>query len=74
MIKPFHELTKEEFKTLLEERPDMTWEECAREYPQPEWCDYANAVQGMMGCWSLMGHRVTGPEYCSNCEFKHRRK
>lgn len=64
MIKYFHELTEAEFETL----PEMTWDECAEEYPQPEWCSYPNAVRGMMGCWSLMSFMVTGRNYCKNCD------
>lgn len=64
MIKYFHELTEGEFKAL----PDMTWAECAKDYPQPIWCSYPEAVQGVMGCWSLMCFMVTGRSYCKNCD------
>ena len=66
MIKYFHELTKEEFGELLKEK--LTWEECAKLYPQPEWCEYPEAVCGEMGCWSLMYHKVTGKEFCKGCD------
>ena len=66
-MKFFHELTREEFSQLVGTR--ITWEECAQEYPQPAWCTYPNAVQGEMGCWSLMDFRVTGPESCVDCEL-----
>lgn len=67
MIKYFHELTEEEFDELCKTK--MTWGECAKEYPQPIWCSYPNAVQGEMGCWSLMCFMVTGRNHCKNCEF-----
>lgn len=66
MEKYFHELTESEFNELFETK--MTWGECAKEYPQPEWCSYPEAVQGVMGCWSLMGFMVTGRSYCKNCD------
>jgi hypothetical protein len=68
VIKPFHELTESEFNTLVD-AGGMTSEECARKYPQPEWCNYPMAVQGAMGCWSLMSHYVTGPKFCHGCEL-----
>ena len=37
-------------------------------YLQPDWCKYPNALEGQMGCWSLIGGMVTGPDYCTNCD------
>ncbi len=71
MIKYFHELTQGEFDELV--KTHMTWGECAKKYPQPIWCSYPDAVEGEMGCWSLMDFRVTGRQYCYSCEcFKPR--
>ncbi len=67
MIKYFHELTKKEFKKLCKGKPE-TWDEFARNYPQPIWCSYPEAVAGIMGCWSLVGFMVTGEDYCKNCD------
>jgi len=67
MGKPFHELTEAEFKALVL-LGTMTWAECAETHPQPSWCGYPGAVQGEMGCWSLMAFRVTGPEFCVGCD------
>jgi len=64
--KPFHKLTKTEFEKICKE--NITWQEVAKRYPQPEWCCYTNAVQGVMGCWSLMSLLVTGRGYCKNCD------
>jgi len=66
MIKYFHELTKEEFDKLLEKK--MTWAVCAKLYPQPPWCEYTDAVCGMMGCWSLMGFHIINKDSCGNCD------
>jgi hypothetical protein len=68
MIKYFHELTNEEFGKLCKTKP-QTWEEFSKDYPQPKWCSYPNAVCGVMGCWSLMGHLVTGRNYCKKCDL-----
>lgn len=65
MIKYFHELTKEEFTELVEKK--LMWKECAKLYPQPDWCNYPDAVCGIMGCWSLMNLSVT-EENCANCD------
>jgi len=65
MIKYFHELTKDEFHALVDTK--ITWGQCAIDYPQPKWCTYPEAVQGVMGCWSLMDYMVTGEEYCKDC-------
>lgn len=66
MIKYFHEVTKGEWDEIL--KRDMTWEECAKEYPQPRWCTYPDAVCGVMGCASLMACFVTGMDYCKDCD------
>ena len=71
MIKPFHKLTQKEFDALP---GGMTYGELAEKYPQPEWCDYANATDGAMGCWSLVSFQIHGPDDCSACELKRRRK
>lgn len=66
MIKYFHELTKEEFDELVKQR--MIWAECAKKYPQPKWCNYPEAVCAILGCWSLTGFKVTGEDYCKDCD------
>ena len=73
MIKYFHELSKEEFASLVSRCPSMTWQELALEYPQPRWCSYPEAVSGQMGCWSLMAHRVSNEDYCKSCDCYRRR-
>lgn len=66
MIKYFHELTEAEFNKLMEQH--MTWGECAKQYPQPTWCGYPDAVMSQYGCWSLMFFRVTGEDFCKTCD------
>ena len=62
-MKYFHELTEKEYQSL---HMDLTWSHLAKDYPQPLWCDYPHAV-GALGCWSLIGHLVTGEDYCKDC-------
>jgi len=67
MIKFFHKLTREEFNALVVK--ELTWGEVAKDYPQPKWCGYPNAVGGVMGCWSLMDFMVKGKAYCKSCHL-----
>jgi hypothetical protein len=62
MGKPFHKLTPEEYDELVES--GMTYEELAKQHPQPEWCAYPGATLGWMGCWSLVSFQVTDPKFC----------
>lgn len=63
----FHLLPKGEFKRLCAE--GMTWRGLIDAgYVQPDWCDYPNALDGMMGCWSLLYGRVSGEQYCNDCD------
>lgn len=67
MIKYFHKLTKDEFQSLVERK--LTYEQIAKDYPQPIWCGYPDATCGVMGCWSLVSFMVTGKKYCKNCDL-----
>jgi len=62
----FHELTEDDFNQLLLTK--ITWGELEERFPQPVWCTYPEAVRGMMGCWSLVDHMVTGEDYCKACD------
>lgn len=66
MSKSFHELTDIERAEIAAN--GMTWKQAAEEHPQPEWCDYPDAVSPL-GCWSLISGMVTGRDYCKDCEF-----
>lgn len=65
MKKYFHELTDQEFKELP---GNITYEQLAKEYPQPDWCEYPDATAGLMGCWSLMSMLIKNRDCCKNCE------
>ena len=66
MIKYFHELTDEEFKKVIDSK--ITVKELSEKYPQPPWCTYPNALNGLMGCWSLTHRKGISKEYCSGCD------
>lgn len=72
MIKHFHELRKEEWAWLVAE--GTTWAELERDFPQPGWCRYPNALRRGMGCWSLIAigkpYRITEEADCQGCELK----
>lgn len=36
-------------------RRHWRWIDLAKHYRQPTWCNYHEALSGMMGCWSLVG-------------------
>lgn len=65
MKKYFHELTPKEYDGLVKKK--LTYKQLGKDYPQPKWCDYPNATEGVMGCWSLISFRVSGKEFCDGC-------
>lgn len=75
--KYFHELSDEEYKVLLDS--DMGIREFMDSYSQPLWCNYPNALEGRMGCWSLMGlwgikNRIRCERDCVNCDCYESKK
>lgn len=70
-MKPyFHELTDEHVQNLIDDGAKVS--DIMDNYLQPDWCDYPDALAGLMGCWSLtdlfgLRHSI-GHEYCKNCE------
>lgn len=65
-MKYFHELTDKEFQTLMKD--GITWNHLPQIHPQPEWCQYSNALDGPMGCWSLTTRRVKNKDFCKRCD------
>jgi len=64
----FHELQEEERQAIFDKK--TTVGEVVEQYKQPDWCTYPNALQGAMGCWSLlMGNVATeGETFCKTCD------
>src|SRR3990167_7111543 len=59
----FHLLPAAEFERM--KKAGKTWNYAMLHYRQPDWCSYPGALDGMMGCWSLVGRHVTGEKYCA---------
>jgi hypothetical protein len=72
MKKYFHELEQSEINTLIAEKKTIGY--ILENYKQPDWCTYPNALEGNMGCWSLMNLLKEGmrtkisKDFCKNCE------
>ena len=68
--RPFlHELTPGEIDKILAEKIKIG--ELMERYRQPDWCGYPGALEGQMGCWSLMdlkGLRCKiSKDFCCDC-------
>ena len=51
-----------------------------KNYKQPDWCNYEEALSWMMGCWSLCDINKDGTrtkistEFCKNCDCFNNKK
>jgi hypothetical protein len=76
MKKPFwHRITNSEVKELIAQ--GKTNEFVMSNYRQPTWCEYPEALNGTMGCWSLTDNlglrRKISKKFCSGCDcFKNK--
>ncbi len=65
----FHEMSDAEWAAWKAQKPPATWRGLQDAgWLQPEWCSYPDALDGMMGCWSLIKRMVTSKTYCVDCE------
>ena len=68
----FHELSQEEVDKLIADKKN--WGDIMQEYKQPDWCNYPNALEGTMGCWSLVDLSKDGlrtkisKDFCKGCD------
>ncbi|MHA2218084.1 MAG: hypothetical protein ACXACY_19285 [Candidatus Hodarchaeales archaeon] len=68
----FHELPQEQVDKLIADKKTIGY--IMENFRQPDWCQYHNALEGKMGCWSLMDLKKDGirtkisKEYCKICE------
>ncbi len=69
--KYWHELTAKEFDKIK----DKSWSYIQKNYQQPDWCEYINALEGIMGCWSLVflitgrkEHKKISRKFCKSCD------
>jgi len=66
MAKYWHELSKEEQEEV--KKSGITIAEFLLEYAQPDWCLYPNALEGRLGCWSLVDGYIHSEEDCKTCD------
>ncbi len=69
-MKYWHELKDSTIKRLF--RKKLTLAEVMHRYKQPDWCHYPGALEGLLGCWSLMSAESRlkiSREYCCECEY-----
>lgn len=68
----WHEVPQEEIDKLIEDHKTIGY--VMENYKQPDWCTYPNALEGQMGCWSLMNLDKDGTrtmishKFCKNCD------
>jgi len=68
----FHELEQTEIDALIANNPKIGY--IMETYKQPDWCKYPNALEGQMGCWSLMDLNKDGlrtkisKDFCKDCD------
>jgi hypothetical protein len=70
-MKYFHEVPQSEIDEL-EEKGLLTVGYVMSNYKQPDWCQYPDALAGVMGCWSLMAKDTRSKiskDFCSNCDY-----
>lgn len=68
--KYFHEAEQSEIDELL--KIGGTIESILKKYRQPDWCSYPNALEGLMGCWSLVDLELRtkiSEDFCKDCEY-----
>lgn len=69
--KYFHELTDEQFTELGTVWKGRSYVDFEKEYLQPDWCTYPNALRGCMGCWSLVSattRKSISNDWCKTCD------
>jgi hypothetical protein len=64
----WHEVEPEERERLIKES-NMLPREFLKQFKQPDWCTYPDALAGLMGCWSLVLSRtINSIKDCAGCE------
>lgn len=63
----FHELDVIQMEWLLSYKKPWNW--LIKNYQQPSWCNYHEALGGVMGCWSLVTKRIHGIKDCGDCDM-----
>ena len=67
----WHELTDEHIKGLITQKKTIGY--VLKNYKQPDWCTYPEALSRDMGCWSLVDdfdlRKKISIEYCKKCDL-----
>ncbi|MEN6623828.1 MAG: hypothetical protein ABFD50_20045 [Smithella sp.] len=66
--KYFHELSDEEYKALIKSK--ITYDQLLKSYAQPDWCNYSVALEGIIGCWALIGREIKSETDCKECDCR----
>lgn len=74
-MKYLHKASNAQIEKLLASK--ITIGELKKEWIQPAWCSYPDALNGVMGCWSLtdlhgMRKRIS-PKFCESCDCYKRK-
>ena len=70
----WHRLSRKRKNEILD-KGGMTYGEFMEKYKQPDWCNYHQALSGIMGCWSLMTpDYVINRKFCKDCELNNHGK
>lgn len=62
----FHELSKEEYDKMMENHLKII--DVKKQFKQPDWCLYPDALEGEMGCWSLCLGDIHCEDDCECCD------
>lgn len=62
----FHEMSRQEIYALR--RGTKLDREFVDTFKQPEWCNYPDALDSILGCWRLNSFGVRCKSSCENCE------
>lgn len=68
-MKYWHELPQKKVDRLIKNKIIVS--EILKKYKQPDWCNYPDALVGVMGCWSLISNEPNGVisrKFCSDCD------
>jgi hypothetical protein len=67
----FHELSQDEIDRLIAEKKTIGY--ILENFKQPDWCNYPEALNWILGCWSLMdlsndgGRTKISKDFCKGC-------
>ncbi len=65
----WHQLPSE-YRDSLFKTEGLTVGEVMQAYPQPEWCEYPEALCMEMGCWSLCWYpERINRAFCARCDL-----